>query len=331
MGEQDFWEHREEAQSVVTRVSSIKNVLNPFNGVQAQLEDLDVLAELAEMEGEGSDLLAEADAACEQLIRALDKLELVSFLSGKMDRNSAFFSIHAGAGGTESCDWANMLLRMYMRWSERHGFECELIDSQPGEEAGIKGATVRVVGEFACGYLRAESGVHRLVRISPFDANRRRHTSFAAVDVVPEVDEDIDVEIAEGDLRIDTFRSSGAGGQHVNRTDSAVRITHLPTGTVVTCQNERSQHKNRATALKVLRSRLYELKERKRDEERAAEYGLKEENAWGSQIRSYVLQPYQMVKDLRTEVSTSNVSAVLDGDIDMFIEAYLRQVRPGNR
>ena len=328
MTRQDFWDRRDKAQGVVTEVGAIRNVLNPFKEVESKVEDFLVLQELAEMDGPDSEMLAEADSTWADLSRDLDKLELVSFLSGRMDRNNAIFSVHAGAGGTESCDWANMLLRMYTRWIEHRGFRHELIDFQPGEEAGIKSATIIVSGELAHGHLKCERGVHRLVRISPFDANKRRHTSFAAVDVVPEIDESIDIEIDENDLRVDTYRSSGAGGQHVNKTDSAVRLTHLPTGTVVTCQNERSQHKNRATAMKVLRARLYEREQEKRRKERAAEYGEKVDNAWGSQIRSYVLQPYQMVKDLRTEVETSNVNAVLDGDIDMFIEAFLRQRTP---
>ncbi len=319
----DFWDRREEAQETVGRVSSIKAILEPFNRLETHIEDFAVMAELAEME-EDSTFLAEADGAWQSIKKELDGLELVSFLSGEMDRNNAIFSIHAGAGGTESCDWANMLLRMYTHWFENRGFNYQVIDIQAGEEAGIKSVTLIVSGEFACGYLKAERGVHRLVRISPFDANKRRHTSFAAVDVVPEIDENIEIDINEADLRIDTYRSSGAGGQHVNTSDSAVRITHMPSGIVVSCQNERSQHKNRATAMKILKARLYEREQDKRDAERAKQYGSKTENAWGNQIRSYVLQPYQMVKDLRTEVQTSNVDAVLDGQIDEFITAYLR-------
>lgn len=328
MTDASFWDRRDEAQAVVAKVSALKNILTPFADVERQGEDFSVLGELAELEGEDSDLLAEADETGDRLVAALEKLELLSFLSGKMDGSNAILGVHAGAGGTESCDWAGMLLRMYCRWIERRGFDYQVIDTQAGEEAGIKSATLIVSGEFAYGYLRAERGVHRLVRISPFDANKRRHTSFAAVDVVPEVDDNIDIEINDGDLRIDTYRASGAGGQHVNKTDSAVRITHLPTNIVVTCQNQRSQHKNRATALKVLKARLYEHEESKRNKERAAEYGQKTDNAWGNQIRSYVLQPYQMVKDLRTEAETSNVNAVLDGDLDQFIEAYLRYRPP---
>jgi peptide chain release factor 2 len=328
MTDGSFWDRREEAQKTVTRVSALKTILTPFANVGRQIEDFAVLGELAEMDGEESELLAEADGTGERLVEALEKLEFMSFLSGKRDGSNAILGVHAGAGGTESCDWAGMLLRMYSRWIEHRGFSCEVIDRQPGEEAGIKSATLIVSGEFAYGYLKAERGVHRLVRISPFDANKRRHTSFAAVDVVPEIADDIDIEINEADLRIDTYRASGAGGQHVNKTDSAVRITHLPTNLVVTCQNERSQHKNRATAMKVLKARLYEREETKRNAERAAEYGEKTDNAWGNQIRSYVLQPYQMVKDLRTDTETSNVNAVLDGDLDQFIEAYLRQRPP---
>jgi len=325
MSEASFWDSRERSQATVNEVSALKNVLGPFQQVQTQFEDFSVLLELAEMEGDDSEFLEEGESAWPNLKTALDRLELVSFLSGKMDGNGAIFGVHAGAGGTESCDWASMLLRMYTHWFEKRGFTCEILDSQPGDEAGLKSATCIVRGEFAYGYLKAEKGVHRLVRISPFDSNKRRHTSFAAVDVVPEVDDDIDIDIDDADLRVDTYRSSGAGGQHVNKTDSAVRLTHLPTNIVVTCQNQRSQHKNRATAMKILKARLYEFEEEKRQSAHLAEYGAKTDNAWGNQIRSYVLQPYQMVKDLRTEAETSNVNAVLDGDIDMFIEAYLRQ------
>jgi peptide chain release factor 2 len=318
----DFWDRREEAQSLVAEVRSLRGVVEPFLRVTGQTEDFQVLAELA---AEDSSLLGEADTAWDTLAEELDRIELVSFLSGPMSRNNAILTVNAGAGGTESCDWAAMLFRMYTHWCDHRGFAYDVLDMQVGEEAGYKNATIMVTGEFAYGYLKSERGVHRLVRISPFDANKRRHTSFAAVDVVPEIDDDIEVEINEADLRIDTYRASGAGGQHVNRTDSAVRITHQPTGIVVTCQNERSQHKNRATAFKILKAKLYELEQSKRNAVRDADYGEKGDNAWGNQIRSYVLQPYQMVKDLRTDAETSNVNAVLDGDIDLFIEAYLRQ------
>ena len=278
-----------------------------------------------EFAAEDEAFLAEAENQIPALEAELDKLEIVSFLSGRFDRNNFYLTIHAGAGGTESCDWGSMLFRMYRRYAERRGWKEELIDYQPGDEAGIRSATLHIMGDFAYGYCKGENGVHRLVRISPFDSNARRHTSFCSVDVFPEIDDDIDIEVNEADLRVDTYRSSGAGGQHVNTTDSAVRITHLPSGIVVSCQNERSQHKNRATAMKMLKARLFEIEERKRREAAAALRGEQMENGWGSQIRSYVLQPYQMVKDLRTDVETSDTSGVLDGDIDRFIEAYLKQ------
>ena len=325
MSQPDFWDHKEAAQKTVSEVSRLRGIIEPYRELRAKVDDFTVLAELVEMEGEASDMLGEADGVSFAIQKGLDKLELVSFLSGKMDKNNAILSVHAGAGGTESCDWAAMLFRMYNRWAEDHGHTIELIEESPGDEAGIKSATIVISGEFVFGYLKHERGVHRLVRISPYDSNKRRHTSFAAVDVVAEVDDDIDIEIDEKDLRVDVYRSSGAGGQHVNTTDSAVRITHIPTNIVVACQNERSQHKNRATAMRVLKARLYEREEEKRKAEAAAEHGQKTDNAWGNQIRSYVLHPYQMVKDLRTEVETSNTQAVLDGDIDRFMEAMLRK------
>jgi len=327
----DFWDCREAAQETVAEVSAIKNVLEPFARLEKQVEDFTVLGEFAEMEGDASSLYVEAEQTWPELLKAIDNLELVSFLSGKMDRNNAILTVHAGAGGTESCDWCGMLLRMYTHWLDERGYKYEIVDIQPGDEAGTKYATLTVQGEFAYGYLKAEKGVHRLVRISPFDANKRRHTSFASVDVLPEVNDDITIEISDSDLRIDTFRASGAGGQHVNRTDSAVRLTHLATGIVVTCQSERSQHKNKSNAMRILKARLYELEEDKRRAEHAAESAAKGDNAWGNQIRSYVLQPYQLVKDLRTDAETSNVSAVLDGDIDPFIIAWLRAGQPSSR
>ena len=322
MSQSTFWDDKEKAQETVQRLSQCKAATEPFFKLKSAVEDFHATAELAE---EDESFLTEADDSWKALSEQLDKLELVSFLSGKFDRNNCFFFIHAGAGGTESCDWASILMRMYRRWFERRGFKDEIIDIQPGDEAGIKSAVLKVTGEFAYGYLRAERGIHRLVRISPFDSNARRHTSFASADAFPEMDEDIDIEVDEKDLRIDTYRASGAGGQYVNRTDSAVRITHLPTGVVVACQVERSQHKNREMAMKMLKARLYELEEEKRRREAAQITGDKAEIGWGSQIRSYVLQPYQMVKDLRTNVETSNTAAVLDGDIDMFVEAWLKQ------
>ncbi len=257
--------------------------------------------------------------------RQIDDLELKSLLSGPLDANNAYVTLHAGAGGTESCDWADMLYRMYRRYLEDHGYEVRIVDFQPGDEAGIKSVSLEVNGAYAYGYMKAERGVHRLVRISPFDANKRRHTSFASLDVVAQVAEDIEIEINEDDLRIDTYRSSGAGGQHVNKTDSAIRLTHLPTGIVVACQVERSQHSNRAKAYDMLRARLYEYQMDQKRKEMERFYGTKGEIAWGHQIRSYVLQPYTMVKDHRTDVESGNVQAVLDGALDMFIEAYLKQ------
>lgn len=268
-------------------------------------------------------LLSEIQGEVGRIKKELDGFELQAMLSGEHDRANAILSIHPGAGGTESQDWAEILLRMYLRWAERRGYKTEITDYQPGEGAGIKDATITVSGEYAYGYLRAESGVHRLVRISPFDANKRRHTSFASVHVIPEIEDDIQVEVDETELRIDTYRSSGAGGQHVNKTDSAVRITHLSTGIVVQCQNERSQHKNKATAMKILRSKLYKLEEEKQKEKLEEIHGEKKDIGWGNQIRSYVLHPYRMVKDLRTRVETGNADAVLDGEIDNFIEAFL--------
>ena len=321
MSAPDFWNDKESAQNTVSQLSACRNLLEPFRKLESEIEDYSVALELA---GEDEEFLKETEIAYRRLLKSLDRMEIMSFLSGKFDRNNLYFSVHAGAGGTESCDWASMLLRMYRRFFERRGWKDEVIDLQPGEEAGVKSATLHVTGEFAYGYMKGEKGVHRLVRISPFDSNARRHTSFVSVDVFPELDDDIDIEIDETQLRIDTYRSSGAGGQHVNTTDSAIRITHLPTGIVVCCQNERSQHKNRATAMKMLKAKLYEYEEEKRRSEADSIRGEKMENGWGSQIRSYVLQPYQMVKDLRTEVETSNTAGVLDGEIDEFIEAFLK-------
>jgi len=270
--------------------------------------------------------LREAAAKAAGVEIASDQLELKQMLGEPDDRRNAIVSLHPGAGGTEAQDWAEMLLRMYLRWADRRGYRAEILEYQPGEEAGLKSATFTVEGDYAYGYLKAEAGIHRLVRISPFDANSRRHTSFASVFVYPEIDDTIKIEIDEGDLRVDTYRSSGAGGQHVNKTDSAVRITHLPTNIVVACQNERSQHKNRAMAMKILRSRLYELELQKQKERMESYHKTKKEIAWGSQIRSYVLHPYRMVKDHRTGVEMGDADRVLDGDIDRFIQAYLLQV-----
>jgi peptide chain release factor 2 len=292
--------------------------------LQSLISDLETVLELAaEDEEAGGGLITESMPQLKIMEEALAQLELQSLLGDEADSRNAIVSINPGAGGIESQDWADMLLRMYLRWAERSGFNTEMLDLAPAEEAGIKGATFAVEGQYAYGYLKAESGVHRLVRISPYDQASRRHTSFASVFAFPEVEDDVEVEIDEKDLRIDTFRSSGAGGQHVNVTDSAVRITHIPTGLVVSCQNERSQHKNRATAMRILRARMYDLKKREKEEEMARIQGEKKEIAWGSQIRSYVMHPYKMVKDHRTSHEVGNVDAVLDGDLDQFIQEYL--------
>ena len=323
MSKAGFWDNPDSAQPVVSQLSALKSVVEPVEEMQREVQDLRDLFELAAAESDQEELRQlEDDVAA--LVKRCEQIELAGLLSRPEDMKNCFFSIHAGAGGTESCDWANMLLRMYARYFEANKYQFKELDITPGEETGIRSITLRVSGPFAFGKLSCEMGVHRLVRISPFDANKRRHTSFAAVDCVPEFDEDIDVEVNEEDIRIDFFRSRGAGGQHVNKTSSAVRITHAPTGIVVQCQNERSQHNNRAQAMKVLKARLYMLKRQKRDDELAKLYGTKGEIAWGNQIRSYVMQPYQMVKDHRTKFETGNVEAVLDGELDGFIESYLR-------
>jgi peptide chain release factor 2 len=302
--------------------------LSGFEKLEKALDEARLFLGMAEEEGaDDSDAAHETETALDAARTEIERQELQVMLGGEHDRLGAIVSIHPGAGGTEAQDWAEMLLRLYMRWAERRGFATELADLQPGEGGGIKSATITVDGDYAYGYLKAEAGIHRLVRISPFDANARRHTSFASVFVFPAIDDKVEVVINPADLRIDTFRASGAGGQHVNKTDSAVRFTHLPTNIVVTCQNERSQHKNRAMAMKILRARLFELEERKRREELEKFSKDKKEIAWGSQIRSYVLHPYQLVKDHRTGVEIGNTNAVLDGAIDEFIEAYLMGVR----
>jgi len=323
----NFWDDPNRARAVIAETNRRRAVLTPYRAIETGLEEAGLMLELAGQEADGPS----RDRACrevadmlDQTKETMDRLETQSLLSGPLDVNGAFLTLHAGAGGTESCDWADMLLRMYRRYCERSGLGVEILEISPGDEAGIKSVTMGVSGAYAYGYLKSERGVHRLVRISPFDSNKRRHTSFAALDVVAEVSEDIDVEIRDEDLRVDTYRSSGAGGQHVNRTDSAVRLTHLPTGIIVACQAERSQHKNKSKAMSMLRARIYEyrLDEKRKDMEKF--YGAKGEIAWGSQIRSYVLQPYTMAKDHRTKAETSNVQAVLDGEIQLFIDAYLK-------
>ncbi|WP_237097495.1 peptide chain release factor 2 [Nitrospina gracilis] len=318
----NFWNDNEAAQKILQRRASLQRTVKVYQDLVKQSEDLDAMLDLMEEENDAS-MEAEGGTLVNDLEQALTEAELKAMLSGENDGNNAILNINSGAGGTESQDWAQMLLRMYLRWGDRNGYKTEVLDMQYGEEAGIKSATVNFVGDYAYGYLKAEIGVHRLVRISPYDANKRRHTSFASVFVFPEVAEDIDVEVKDDDLKIDVYRASGPGGQGVNTTDSAVRITHMPTGIVVQCQNERSQHKNKASAMKVLKSRLYEIElERQEEEKRNLEKG-KKRIEWGSQIRSYVLHPYQLVKDLRTQVEMGDVESVLDGDLNRFIEAFL--------
>lgn len=319
-----FWDNPDTARTVVTQLSAIKSVINPVFELETEISDLRDLFELA-VEENDSATLESVESDLQVLADKCDKIEITGMLSGNDDMRPCFFGIHAGAGGTESCDWASMLLRMYTRYFDDNSFKYEQLDITPGEEAGVRSITLRVEGPFAFGKLSCETGVHRLVRISPFDSAGRRHTSFAAVDVMPDYeDDDIEIEIDDDDLRIDYYRAGGAGGQHVNKTSSAVRITHLPTGIVSQCQNDRSQHKNKAEAMKMLKSKLYMLEQQKRDAELAKLYSNKGEIAWGNQIRSYVLQPYQMIKDHRTDWQSGNVNAVLDGDIEPFIEAYLR-------
>jgi peptide chain release factor 2 len=315
-----FWDNPEAAQEVGRRRSRVEKRIAAGTAIESKSEELDVLLEL-QREGESVD--ADIDTLIAQLEREVNEIELTMKLSGEHDERDAIVAIHPGAGGTESQDWAEMLLRMYLRYCERKDWSTEMLEYQAGEEAGLKSATFMVRGDYAFGYLKAENGVHRLVRISPFDAAKRRHTSFASVYVYPDIDDTIEIEINDKDLRVDTYRSSGAGGQHVNVTDSAIRITHLPSGIVVTCQNERSQHKNRDTAMKLLRARLYQIEVDKRKEEQAKIEGEKKDIGFGSQIRSYVLQPYQLVKDVRTGYEVGDPQRILDGDLDGFIEAFL--------
>jgi peptide chain release factor 2 len=319
-----FWNDNENAQKVLKERTVLKSAVDFWESLRFEVEEAKGYFELAREEGD-EETLREVQAQVARAEKDIQAAEFKRMLGGENDSNNAIVSIHSGAGGTEAQDWSEILLRMYLRWAERKGFKTEIIDYLPGEEAGVKSVTFTVNGEFAFGYLKAESGIHRLVRISPFDAGKRRHTSFASVFVYPEIEEDIVVEINEDDLRVDTYRSSGAGGQHVNKTDSAVRITHLPTNIVVQCQNERSQHKNRAMAMKVLKARLYELRRKEQEEKMEQLHSVKKDIAWGSQIRSYTLQPYRLAKDHRTNLEIGNVDAVLDGDLDPFIEAYLLQ------
>jgi peptide chain release factor 2 len=327
---EDFWQNKELFTSTNREISKLKRQIEPFDRLTNEVKEASELFEMA-MQDKDISVLDEISGKIEGYRNKFNEIETLELLSGEDDFNNSFVVIHPGAGGTESQDWANMLFRMYYRWGEKKGFDVNVVDYTPGEEAGIKSATMLFKGEYAFGLLKCERGIHRLVRISPFDANKRRHTSFASVEVLPEVDENIDIEIKESDLRIDTYRSSGAGGQHVNKTDSAVRITHLPTGIVTQCQNERSQHKNKAFAMKVLKARLYELKKREFDEKQQEKIGQKKDISWGNQIRSYVFQPYTLVKDHRTGEETGSIDYVFDGDIDRFIYSYLRGKRSGDQ
>ncbi|MBU1036310.1 peptide chain release factor 2 [bacterium] len=323
MSQRSFWSDQEKAQEVTKRVKELKDTIGEFKELKDNLEELAILLEL-NLEEDRKEIWEEIEQKVKVLEKDIEKKELIVLFDGKYDTNNAIVTIRPGAGGTESQDWAEMLLRMYLRWSEKNGYIAKIIEISPGEEAGIKNVTFTISGNHAFGYLKAEKGIHRLVRISPFDANRRRHTSFASVEVIPEIDQEVEIDIKESDLRIDTYRATGAGGQHVNTTDSAVRITHLPTNIVVQCQNERSQYSNKMTAMKILRARLFENYQQEKEKDLKEVRGKKKDIAWGSQIRSYVFHPYQMVKDHRTEVESGNLQVIMDGEINCFIEAYLK-------
>ncbi len=324
-----FWDDQESAQQVLRQSTALKNKKESYTKVQDLYDDVETYWELA-MEDEDESLAGEIREQLKECEKAVDKLELATLLSGKYDSHNAILSLHAGSGGVEAQDWASMLYRMYTRYCEKQGYKVELMDMLPGDEAGIKSVTFGVEGLNAFGYLKAEKGVHRLVRISPFDANSRRHTSFASLDVIPQVEYDDEIELREEEIRIDTYRASGAGGQHVNKTDSAVRITHLATGIVVSCQDERSQHANKDKAIKLMKAKLLDKKRQEQEDEMAGIRGEQQENAWGSQIRSYVFAPYKMVKDHRTNTEVGNVDAVMDGDLDEFIFAYLKMTAKNN-
>ena len=323
MQEPGFWDDVDRSQEIMKKVKSLKDTVESYEGLEQEYADIETMIQMAEEENDES-LVPEVQEMLSDFIHHFDTLRIATLLSGEFDKENAIVTLHAGTGGTEACDWVGMLYRMYTRWAEKKGFQIEVLDYLDGEEAGIKSVTFQIDGENAFGLLKSERGVHRLVRISPFNAAGKRQTSFASCDVMPDIEEDLEVEINEDDLRIDTYRSSGAGGQHINKTSSAIRITHLPTGIVVQCQNERSQHMNKDKAMQMLKAKLYMLKQQENAEKISDIRGEVRENTWGSQIRSYVLQPYTMVKDLRTDAETSNSGAVLDGEIDIFINAYLK-------
>ncbi|MDP8266946.1 MAG: peptide chain release factor 2 [Candidatus Aceula meridiana] len=324
MAEANFWDDSKSSNKVMRELKILKVMVEPFEESQGKIQEL---KEFIEISDDDESFLKQISVDLNKLSRQIDQVEIQTILGGEFDHSNALVSINAGAGGTESCDWASMLLRMYTRWADSKKYKVETLDILPGEEAGIKNATLRIQGEMAYGFLKSEKGVHRLVRISPFDSNKRRHTSFVSLDVIPEIEDDIQIEINPDELRIDIFRSSGPGGQSVNTTDSAVRITHIPTGIVVQCQNERSQLQNKEAAMRVLRARIHEKKRKEKDAKMSKEYGEKQKIEWGSQIRSYVFQPYCMIKDHRTNFEVGNVQKVMDGDVDPFIEAYLK-MRP---
>ncbi len=323
-----FWNDTENSKIVLKQISDIKGKIARYNALKEKFDDAQTIVEIA-IESDDESLYPDAKEGFDVLVSALETLKLETLLSGEYDANNAIINIHAGAGGTEAQDWALMLYRMYMRWGERHSFKVKTLDMLDGDEAGIKSASILVEGTNAYGFLKSESGVHRLVRVSPFDSSGRRHTSFASLEVMPEITDDVEIEISDDDLKVDTYRSSGAGGQHVNKTESAIRITHIPTGIIVACQNERSQHQNREVAMKMLRSKLMEIKEREHLEKIEDIKGIQKEIAWGSQIRSYVFMPYTMAKDHRTGFEMGNIDAVMDGDIDGFINAYLKALSLG--
>ncbi len=322
MGEPTFWDDPDKAQKINQELNDIKTGVDKYKHISQKFEDMQILWEMG-MEDKDESVCSDVENEIKEIEEAMEQLELELLLSGKYDANNAILTLHAGAGGTEAQDWTQMLLRMYGRWAERNGFTVETVDLLPGDEAGVKSVTLMIKGHNAYGYLKSEKGVHRLVRISPFDANARRHTSFSACDVMPEIDDDVEIDINMADVRVDTYRASGAGGQHINKTDSAVRMTHIPTGIVAQCQNERSQLQNREQCLRLLRARLFELEMEKKEKELASLEGDQQKIEWGSQIRSYVFHPYNLVKDHRTNEETSDVQGVMDGDINRFIEAYL--------